>query len=402
GKKIICANNYPGIPNSDRLIWKQSRQAYEFFSRFRKTPVIGEIAWDIFDKLQEIKPFYPIRDLSAPTLQVRSTFALMKKKNWGEQLIESLAKNPLPIVSTFFIPAFMAEMWDYPGEIYCLGTDTDLSRAWVPLHPNLSRIKYLAPTERVVERLKMYGVRRENIILTGFPLPEELLGGPKKNILKKNLGRRLFNLLPLPVLRREYKARIIKHLGKENFIDKQHHPLTVMFAVGGAGAQKELAGQIMLGLKDALLRDRLTLILVAGIHNDVNSYFKKEISRLGLHSCLGKNIKIIFSANKDGYFHQFNRALADTDILWTKPSELSFYAALGLPIIMSEPLGCQEIFNQKWLRSIGAGVKQETPESAGQWLFSWLESGWFAEAAMRGYLSDSTDAVENIKKIISQ
>ena len=31
--------------------------------------------------------------------------------------------------------------------------------------------------------------------------------------------------------------------------------------------------------------------------------------------------------------------LRETDVLWTKPSELCFYPALGIPLIMSAPLG---------------------------------------------------------------
>ncbi len=50
--------------------------------------------------------------------------------------------------------------------------------------------------------------------------------------------------------------------------------------------------------------------------------------------------------------------LRTTDILWTKPSELSFYTALGLPIIMTPPLGSQEEFNRKWLLTIASGTDQ--------------------------------------------
>ena len=51
--------------------------------------------------------------------------------------------------------------------------------------------------------------------------------------------------------------------------------------------------------------------------------------------------------------------LLDTDILWTKPSELSFYAGLGLPIIMAPSVGAQERFNKAWLRAIGAAIPRE-------------------------------------------
>lgn len=408
-EQIINANSYAGIPCADRKIWQESRTAYEFFSRFKNFPMIGGIAWDIFDKLQEIKPFYPKRDLSAPTIQVRSTFALIKRKKWGKHLIDKLARlrqgsggQAIPIISTFFIPAFMAEMWNYPGEIYCLATDTDISRAWAPLNPQQSRIKYLAPTERVAERLKCYGVKKENIILTGFPLPDELIGGRNKNVLKENLGRRLFNLDPKRIYLKKYRDTIARQLGAHNIPSKSNHSLTLTFAVGGAGAQRELGIEIVKGLRKEIENKKINIILVAGIHNDVNSYFKTEINKLGLRSELNKTVKIIFSQNKLDYFKKFDRVLTQTDILWTKPSEMSFYTALGLPIIMSEPIGSQEKFNQAWLRSIGSGVKQENPAFAGQWLFDLLNSGWFAEAAMNGFLEAPSDGTENIGRIITE
>ncbi|NQT49633.1 hypothetical protein HQ571_02985 [Candidatus Kuenenbacteria bacterium] len=400
-KKIINANDYKGIPASDRKVWRQSRKGYEFISRFKKTPVIGEIVWDLFDKLQAIPPFYPKRDLSEPTIQVKSTISLIKRKKWGKHLIDKLAKNPLPLVCTFFIPAFMAEIFDYPGEIYCLGTDTDLSRAWVPLNPAKSRIKYLAPNHRVEKRLQLYGVKPENIFITGFPLPDELVGGEKETTLRKELGYRLFTLDPQKVYLDRYKETVSHHLGEHNFPKKKHHPLTLMFAVGGAGAQRELGIEIVKSLRKKIRQKQIRVILVAGIHNNVSKYFKQEVRKLGLGDELNKSIKIIYSQTKDGYFKKFNKAISHTDILWTKPSELSFYTALGLPIIMAPPIGSQELFNRRWLRAIGSGINQEDPRYTDQWLFDWLNNGWFAEAAMQGFLEASTSGAENIRKILA-
>lgn len=400
--QAINANNYSGIPASDRKIWQRSRKSYEFFSRFKKTPLIGELAWDIFDKFQQIEPFYPKRDLSEPTLQLKATYSLIKKDNWGRHLIEKLSADPLPIIATFFIPAFMAEIFEYPGEIYCLCTDTDISRAWAPLEPRKSPIKYLAPTDWVARRLRRYGVQSENIFVTGFPLPEELRGGAKETILKRDLGRRLFNLDPKKVYLSKYRETICHHLGERHFPRRTYHPMTIMFAVGGAGAQRELAIDIAKSLKKKIQQHQVHLVLVAGIHNEVSKYFRQEICCLGLRAEINKGIKIIFSQTKAGYFQKFNRALHHTDILWTKPSELSFYTGLGIPIIIAPPIGSQEKFNQRWLRLIGAGVNQEDVRYTNQWLFDLLDSGWFAEAAMNGYLSATTAGVDNIKKIINK
>jgi hypothetical protein len=400
--EVVNANVYSGIPKNDRDLWQQSRKVYEFFSRFKKVPIIGELAWDIFDHFQEIAPFYPKRDLSEPSIQLKSTYAMIKRKKWGKHLITKLAKKPLPIIATFFIPAFMADVFNYPGEIYALCTDTDVSRAWAPLNPAKSKIKYLAPNYRVEKRLQMYGVKPENIFVTGFPLPDELVGGKNETKLKKHLGERLFNLDPKKVYLKRYRETIEHHLGAHNYPKKKTRPLTIMFAVGGAGAQRELGIQIIKSLKKEIKTNKVNIILVAGVHEPVNDFFKSEVSKLGLkNELVKKQISIIFSKTKVDYFKQFNQGIKRTDILWTKPSELSFYTALGLPIIMSNPIGSQEDFNQRWLKAIGSGTNMENPDFTNEWLFDWLNSGWFAEAAMQGFIEASTASVDNITKIIS-
>jgi len=400
-KNIINANTYAGIPKTDKAIWQQSRQMYEFFSRFKNVPFVGEVAWDIFDHFQKIESFYPKRDLSKPSLQLASTYSLIKRKKWGKHLIDKLAKKPLPIVSTFFIPAFMAEIFDYPGEIYCLCTDTDVSRAWAPLDPHKSKIKYFAPNHRVEQRLQMYGVKPDNIFVTGFPLPDELVGGEKEIYARCFLGERLFNLDPRKTYLKRFHDSLREHLGTQNYPPHKKHPLTLTFAVGGAGAQRELGIEIVKSLKDELRHNGIQMILVAGIHQQVYEFFKKEITALGLSKELKQNkVHILYAKTKPEYFNQFNKVLKRTDILWTKPSELSFYAALGLPVIIADPIGSQELFNKSWLKAIGAGTSMEDPRYTHQWLFDWLKTGWFAEAAVQGFLEASTKGVSNICKIL--
>lgn len=401
-KGVINANTYRGLPKDDKTIWQESRESYEFMARFKRVPVIGSAAWKVFDAFQRIAAFYPKRDLSGPTLQLRGTMRLIEKNNWGQKLIESLKSKKLPIVTSFFIPAYMAEYFNYPGNIYLIVCDADISRAWAPAHPTMSKIKYFAPTQRVVDRLKLYGVNPENIFLTGFPLPKENLGDEKLEVLKHDLGQRLINLDPKKVYIKEYKKTIVKQIGRKNFTEQSSHPLTLMFAVGGAGAQRELGVEIITSLKERIINNQIQINLVAGVHNEVASYFKKELRRLGLFNEIGKKIHIILANNKTDYFSKFNQALRTTDILWTKPSELCFYSALGIPIIMATPIGSQEDFNQEWLRKLGAGIRQYDPKYCGEWLFDWINSGWLAEAAMRGYIEAPQSGIFKIEKIIAK
>ncbi|MBI4992986.1 MAG: hypothetical protein HZC26_02515 [Candidatus Magasanikbacteria bacterium] len=105
---IINANNYAGIPNSDRRRWDGGRRLYERISRLKNLPLIGETIFSVMDYFQRIEPFYPKRDLSTPTIQLKTIYSMIKK-GWGRDLIERLNKNPLPLINAFFSPAYFAE-----------------------------------------------------------------------------------------------------------------------------------------------------------------------------------------------------------------------------------------------------------------------------------------------------
>ena len=133
------------------------------------------------------------------------------------------------------------------------------------------------------------------------------------------------------------------------------------------------------------------------MRNDVYLYFENALKQCDLEGCA--NVRIIYAEDKTSYFKVFNKILRKTDVLWTKPSELTFYSALGLPIIMAEPIGYQEKYNRGWLVAIGAGIDSLNPEYVDEWLFDWLDSGWLAEAAMEGFLDAprmGTYRIENI------
>ncbi|MFQ6049899.1 MAG: hypothetical protein ACE5J0_02575 [Candidatus Paceibacterales bacterium] len=396
--KVINANSYQGIPERDREIWEGTRKFYEFISNFKRTPLIGELSFSVYDRFQKILAFYPKRDLSKPSFTLKQIYSLFKK-GWGKDLIERLKEKSLPLVSTFFTPAFMAEFFGYPGEIFCVVCDADIARPWAPLKPALSKIKYFAPTERVVERLQLYGVKPENIYLTGYPLPTENIGTEKLEILKEDLRHRILNLDSKNKYRQQYFPLIKDYLG--DLPEKSNHPLTIMFAVGGAGVQKEIGVKILKCLKSKVKQGKIKVILVAGIRKWLKDYFLKNIENLNLKDSLNENIEIIFNNKIEDYFKNFNLALRKTDILWTKPSELSFYTALGLPIIIAPPIGSQEDLNQEWLLRLGSGILQQNPNYTDQWLFDLLKSGWFAEAAMQGFIEGEKLGTFNIERIIS-
>ena len=60
------------------------------------------------------------------------------------------------------------------------------------------------------------------------------------------------------------------------------------------------------------------------------------------------------------------------------------------------------IFNRRWLLRLGSAVDQDDPDYADQWIFDLLNSGWFAEAAMQGFVEVEKQGTYNIRKIISK
>jgi len=402
--KVINANDYNNIPKRDRKIWESSRMFYEFISKFKRAPIIGSMAFNIFNKFQEILSFYPKRDLSRPNFPTRQVFALIKR-GWGKHLIEKLSRycaeedKYLPLITSFFTPAFMAEHFNYPGEIYCIICDADIARSWVSLNPRKSRIKYFSPNHRVVDRLKLYGIKEENIFLTGYPLPKENIGSLEMDILKSDFSHRILNLDPKGNYCRQYDVLIRKYL---NYLPaKSNHILTLMFSIGGAGTQKEIAMQAVKSLSKQIKAGEIKFVLMVGIREEVKDYFLENLRILGLSNYLDRSIEIVLGENIGEYFKKFNKVLRTTDILWTKPSELSFYTALGLPIIIAPPIGSQEDYNQEWLLRHGSGIIQRDPRYTNEWLFEFLNSGLLADAAMNGFVKTEKFGTFNIEKIIS-
>jgi len=399
GERIICANDYPGIPERDKRIWESSRSFYEFVSRFKKFPLLGNWVFSLFDATQKIKDFYAEKNVSNPSFTQERTCALFDRE-WGKDLIRKLSKKKIPLVSTFYNPAFMAEYFNYPGDVFCVVCDADVSRNWAPPCGKDSRVKYFTPNDRTGKRLRLYGVKKDNIIFTGYPLPMENIGGKKMETLVEDMKNRMINLDPENKYKEKHNFIIREKLGKMPL--KSDHPLTITFAVGGAGAQKEMGIEMVRRLKKIIYNGRLRIVLAVGTKKEIKDYFEREIRHGGLGELLGSGIEIIYGSTFEDYYNKFNLILRKTDILWTKPSELSFYSALGLPIIIAPTIGSQEEFNKVWLLKSGFGVEQRDIEHVKEWLYDWLNAGYFADMAMEGFISGEKLGTLKIKEQIQK
>ena len=397
GGESITINNYQGISEWEKRYWFDSLRSYEKISRFKKVPILGELVFAVMDAFQKIPARYPFRDLSRPTTQQKYFYRFIKK-GLGLPLIQELNKSGLPYVTTFFVAAYIAEYNNYHGDIYCIICDTDASRAWAPLNPKNSRIKFLVPSEKVKIKFLMYGVEAKNIFISGFPLPTENIG-KNKEIILHDLACRIPVLDPNNVYRSHYESLLAGiSLEKSHNIDN-NRPIVLTYAVGGAGAQKEIAVLILEKLAQLIKEKKFKINLVAGSRLDVKEYFEENLKKLNLE--IEEGVEILYAAEKNNYFKKFNECLRGTDILLTKPSELSFYCALGLPIIISTPVGSQEDYNRDWLISLGAGIDSLDPAYINEWLPDLLNSGRLARAAVDGFLNAEQMGTYNIGKIVA-
>jgi hypothetical protein len=383
GAPIYCVDEAPLADERERQQWARARKAYEWMSRSSQLPVLGGPIEYALGVLTSIPRLYPVRDLSQKTLSVHYLEA-EAQKGLGRGLVERLRKTGEPLLTTFFAPAVIADIAGL-DRIYCVVTDSDINRVWAPDDAKRTRIEYLVPTHRTLRRLRSYGVPEHRITVTGFPLPPSLLGGRDLGQLRKNLAARLVRLDPRGVFRESHAQEAEHFLGAAN-LEKPNGPPRVVFAVGGAGAQAGLAARFLPGFRTPIERGRLRLTLVAGVRSAVAARFEDAVQRAGLGSQLGSGVEILYEPNIETYFKRFNLLLAETDVLWTKPSELTFFGALGLSLLLAPPVGRHESYNLRWAREAGAGLKQREAHWVAERLLDWLDDGTLAGAAFAGYM----------------
>ena len=157
-----------GLDPEEAKLWRNLHRGYEFISRIRTVPVVGHTLFGILDAFQNIPPFYPIRNMSNPSYQVKLIDRLIDK-GMGASVVAKIRTKPLPLLTSYPVPAIAADKAGYPM-IYCIICDAEISRAWVPTNPASSRIKYLAPCGRAVMRLRSYGVPDEHAAAVWLPL----------------------------------------------------------------------------------------------------------------------------------------------------------------------------------------------------------------------------------------
>ena len=404
---VLIYGSRQTTPKHEYPIWRTIRNSYYFFSQAGRFPFIGNLMLQALIWLQRIEPYYPCRDRSHPNGAVRYVDRLIKRRGLCRALVTKLYHEHVPVIHTYFATAIAADQSsDGKQHNYLLICDSDFNRVWVPEDPEKSSLRYLAPCSFAKRRLLSYGVTEESIFLTGFPLPKENIGSEAGlETLKQDLFNRLLRLDPAG------RFFLVHEQSVRYWLDRhapattlgQQQPFTLTFAIGGAGAQTELAFKILQSLAGAIREGRIRVMISAGIQKRIFERVLGYVNRLGLYAELDDRVRIIFDPDPLTYLDKFNACLRATDVLWTTPSELVFYSALGLPIVMAPPIGTHEELNKRWLQEIHAGVKMAGPiECCHEWLFDLHDSGRLAEAAWDGFLKGRKLGTYKIERLITQ
>jgi UDP-N-acetylglucosamine:LPS N-acetylglucosamine transferase len=195
----------------------------------------------------------------------------------------------------------------------------------------------------------------ENVRVSGFPLPPSL-----ETTAYESLETRLQRL--------------------EGSGDR---PPLITFAVGGAGAHAARARVLVKALAGLLKEGRVRLALVAGLHSRLAERYRRWIT--GELGSAASAVEVAEASDFEILYRSFNSLLERTDVLWTKPSELSFYAALGLPIILDDPIGDHERANARLVLSAAAGVAHPPAQTIEKTILSWLTDGTLSRCAQHGF-----------------
>jgi hypothetical protein len=406
GVEVLAVDEPPIADAKDARLWGWVRGMHELLSK--PMPFLGPFdrpARGLMDAITMIPPLHELRDHRAPTWSVRLLDQLIRH-GLGQGMVEHVRKLDAPLITTFYAPAVIADRAGLE-QIICVVTDADCNRVWAPLDPPRTRIHYAAPTPRVVRRLRSFGVPERNITLTGFPLPPMLTTPSDTTSPEMRLYERISRLDPRGIFRDLHGpdlARLVQgHVQTTDVrAERSRGPVHLMFAVGGAGAQVELVDEFLPSLRPLILDGHLRLQLVAGTRPEVLRAFVDSVTRNGLERVLDRDIIMIHGHDFKSYYEMMNRALLRTDVLWTKPSELSFYPALGLACMLSRPLGAHERYNRRWLREQGVALKHRRLDHARGWFEEWLEDGTLAAAAWSGFVRLPKHGTDRIVQLVRE
>ncbi|MGO8705252.1 MAG: DUF6938 domain-containing protein [Candidatus Brocadiia bacterium] len=358
GRGRLVRVDLPPFANlADLLVWKSSQDLYHVVSRTVETRL--RFLFRVLERIEDIPDDSQRASMEYPML-IR--FLVRSGVGRGLRRLASPSDNGhgdqvcLPRLHTFFLPGLACVYNRFPGKNYQLLCDADFHRVWAPIKPNDGDVTYLVPTAAGADRLISYGVAHDRIAVTGFPLPVANTGGRDLDVLQSDLRARLERLSP-----------------------RSDSPLRLVFALSGAGCYLILLKTLIRELLPELRSRKLTLCIAAGDNRKAKAEIESHLAALSTGPADG--VTILYSPDVLEAFAQFNRALRESDLLITKPGELVFYAALGIPQVLLPPVGKHEFKNRAYLIENSAALDLPGAESAGAWLQAQRANGAWRRAA---------------------
>jgi hypothetical protein len=397
GTEVLRADRAPLADARDRATLRRMHAIHVGLSRGPDVPLAGPLLRRAFDAITWIPPQARRGALSAPNGAARFLQTHLDH-GFGRGLVAGLRRSGARLVSTYFAQAIAA---DHHGvdDVVCVVTDSDVNRVWVAGDPSRSRILYCVPSRRTARRLHAYGVDPDRVRVTGFPLPPALLGGPGLGALARNLAPRLRRLDPrgawLPTAPAEARA-----LASDASPASVASPPHAVFLVGGAGAQAGLACALARSLREPLARGALRFTIVTGTRRAAGDLVERFVARHAADLARGGALRVARAATFEAYLEGLDAILAEADVLWTKPSEMTFFAALGLPVVLAPPIGYHERKNGALARRRGFGLDGPAPHDAARWLEARLASGDLARAAWAGRTRMRADGVYRVADVL--
>jgi hypothetical protein len=147
-------------------------------------------------------------------------------------------------------------------------------------------------------------------------------------------------------------------------------PLRLLISIGGAGAQEDFVSGILAYLTGPLTRGDVVVFLNVGSHLKVWDEFIKKSPRLADFSQLhfgdwdevirftdgggsGEGLHVFFNADPFAAVYTTNRLMPVSDLLITKPSELSYYP---IPKLLIKRVGHHEAYGAIRSAELGDGT----------------------------------------------
>jgi hypothetical protein len=355
--RLVRVDQPPFANLADLLVWKSSQDLYHVVSRTVETRL--RFLFRVLERIEDIPD-----DSKRASMEYSMLIRFLVRTGVGRGLrrLASSSDNGhgdqacLPRLHTFFLPGLACVYNRFPGKNYQLLCDADFHRVWAPIKPNDGDVTYLVPTAAGADRLISYGVAHERIAVTGFPLPVANTGGRDLDVLQSDLRARLERLSP-----------------------QSDSPLRLVFALSGAGCYLNLLKTLIRELLPELRSGKLTLSIAAGDNRRAKAEIESHLAALNAGSADG--VTILHSPDVLEAFALFNRALRESDLLITKPGELVFYAALGIPQVLLPPVGKHEFKNRAYLIENSAALDLPGAESAGAWFLGQRANGAWRRAA---------------------